>query len=164
MTGPSTFFIFNFLLLLLLLLLFVTNHNTLTICFAKIKCTWITVNVFQRTTQAIDNFLNQHRFSLCCSSGGNIRVCQLCSKHSNRRSLSLWRNLTSCSSLTPSGSKLSWWPDHQPLKDEHHLANRMGECSHWCFGGHEVGVLVPAAPSKRYQPWIPLPQTVFWLP
>ena len=141
-----------------------TNHNTLTICFAKVKLTWITVNVFQRTTQAIDNFLNQHRFSLCCSSGGNMWVCQLCSKHSNRRSLLLWRNLTSCSSLTPSGSKLSWWPDHQPLKDEHHLANRMGECSHWCFGGHEVGVLVPAAPSKRYQPWIPLPQTVFWLP
>ena len=39
MTGPSTFFIFNLflLLLLLLLLLFVTNHNTLTICFAKVK-------------------------------------------------------------------------------------------------------------------------------
>ena len=32
---------------------------------------------------------------------------------------------------------------------------------HRCFGGHEVGILVPAAPSRRYQPLSPLSQTVF---
>ena len=32
------------------------------------------VNIFHKTTQAIDNFLNQHRFSLCCSNEGNMWV------------------------------------------------------------------------------------------
>ena len=32
---------------------------------------------------------------------------------------------------------------------------------HRCVGEHEVGILVPAAPSKRYQPFGPLSQTVF---
>ena len=34
-----------------------------------------------------------------------------------------------------------------------------GNC--WSVGEHEVGILVPAAPSKRYQPFGLLSQTVF---
>ena len=78
----------------------------------------------------IHNFFNQHRFSLCRSGGGDTRVCHLCSKHNNRRNLSLRRHLVCSSSLNASwrcffeASNQKWLPHpHTTVEWELHRCN-----------------------------------------
>ena len=94
-------------------------------------------NQFLKRWHKIHNFSDQHRLSLFHSSGGDT----------SQQSECQWKKTV-----------LVTWPSAcvgcAPL-------SQPGNC--WSVGEHEVGILVPAAPSKRCKPFGPLSQTVFCL-
>ena len=98
----------------------------------------------------IHNFFNQHRFSLCRSGGGDTRVCHLCSKHNNRRNLSLRRRLVCSSSLNASwrcffeASNQKWLP-HPPTSVEREL--------HKCSTGQLQFRISSSLPQTRIFLW-----------
>ena len=98
----------------------------------------------------IHNFFNQHRFSLCRSGWGDNRVCHSCSKHNNRRNLSLRRRLVCSSSLNASWrcffeASNQKWLLHPPTSVEREL--------HKCSTGQLQFRISSSLPQTRIFLW-----------